>query len=168
MRTLADRLIGLSASLGAAGLLLEVAVILVDVIGRAVGRPLYGSQDLIMMTMVILVFGAMALCDRNGGHIAVDLLERYYPPVMNRIIDIVAAAMGAVIFGVLAWAVSSVALLNLSFGISSKTNLLSLPIDWFRWALVALALMTAFGMLLRAVELSLSRRDIRSKTVPVQ
>jgi TRAP-type C4-dicarboxylate transport system permease small subunit len=163
MRKWADRLIGLSATIGALGLLLEVVVILVDVIGRAMGKPLYGSQDLITMTMVILVFGAMALCDRNGGHIAVDIFERYYPAALNRLIDIVSALVGAIIFFGLAWAVSSVVMLNMRFGISSKTNLLGLPIDWFRWALVALAVMTALGMLLRALELAVSGRDIRKE-----
>lgn len=161
----ADRLIGLSATIGALGLLVEVIIILIDVVGRAMGSPLYGSQDLITMTMVILVFGAMALCDRNGGHIAVDIFERYYPAALNRLIDIVAALAGAVIFFGLAWAVSGVVMLNLRFGISSKTNLLGLPIDWFRWALVAFAIMTALGMLLRAVELIVSRRDIRKEPV---
>jgi TRAP-type C4-dicarboxylate transport system permease small subunit len=61
LRTWADRLIGLSATIGAVGLLVEVAVILTDVIGRAFGYPLYGSQDMITMTMVILVFGGMAM-----------------------------------------------------------------------------------------------------------
>jgi TRAP-type C4-dicarboxylate transport system permease small subunit len=163
MRKWADRLIGLSATIGALGLLVEVVVILVDVIGRAMGKPLYGSQDLITMTMVILVFGAMALCDRNGGHIAVDIFERYYPAALNRLIDIVSALVGAIIFFGLAWAVSSVVMLNMRFGISSKTNLLGLPIDWFRWALVALAVMTALGMLLRALELAVSGRDIRKE-----
>ncbi|WP_413718749.1 TRAP transporter small permease [Silicimonas sp. MF1-12-2] len=163
MRKWADRLIGLSTTIGALGLLVEVVVILVDVIGRAMGKPLYGSQDLITMTMVILVFGAMALCDRNGGHIAVDIFERYYPAALNRLIDIVSALVGAIIFFGLAWAVSSVVMLNMRFGISSKTNLLGLPIDWFRWALVALAVMTALGMLLRALELAVSGRDIRKE-----
>lgn len=161
VRKLADRLIGLSATIGALGLVVEVLVILVDVVGRAFGHPLYGSQDLITMTMVILVFGAMALCDRGGGHIAVDLFERYYPPAMNRMIDILAALIGAVIFFALAWAVADVILLNQRFGISSLTNLLRLPIDWFRWALVGFALLTALGMLLRAIELTFLRRDVR-------
>lgn len=159
---MADGLIGLSAIFGTLGLLVEVAVILVDVIGRAFGHPLYGSQDLITMTMVILVFGAMALCDRKGGHIAVDLFERYFPDRMNLIIDILNAVVGAVIFVALAWAVwesSKIsAMLNLS------TNLLSLPKVWFQWALCAFALVTAFGMMLRAIELSLGWGDVRKET----
>ncbi|MBT8409095.1 MAG: TRAP transporter small permease, partial [Alphaproteobacteria bacterium] len=95
IRNLADRLIGLSATIGAIGLFIEVSVILVDVIGRAFGRPLYGSQDLVTMTMVLVVFGGMALCDRTGGHIAVDIFERRFPDALNRLIDIGSALLGA-------------------------------------------------------------------------
>jgi TRAP-type C4-dicarboxylate transport system permease small subunit len=160
LRTFADRLIGLSATIGALALILEVGVILVDVIGRAFGHPMYGSQDLITMIMVILVFGAMALCDRNGGHIAVDLFERYYPPLMNRIIDVVAALMGAIIFVALAWAVWESSKLSTMLNLS--TNLLRLPKAWFQWALVGFCLLTAFGMALRALELAFRGFDVRS------
>lgn len=148
----ADGLIDLSASIGAIGLLVEVVVILIDVIGRAFGSPLYGSQDLITMTMVIVVFGAMALCDRQGGHIAVDVFERYYPPAMNRAIDIASALTGAVIFTALAWAVWDSSKLSLMLNLN--TNLLHLPKAWFQWALCIFALITAFGMLLRAIDLA--------------
>ena len=84
LRNYADRLIGLSATIGSIGLIVEVGIILVDVIGRAFGSPLYGSQDLVTMTMVLLVFGGMALCDRRGGHIAVDIFERNFPDWLNK------------------------------------------------------------------------------------
>ena len=58
----AEGLIRLSAIIGTLGLLFVVAVIVVDVVGRNFGAPLYGAQDLVMMTMVIVVFGGMALC----------------------------------------------------------------------------------------------------------
>lgn len=159
LRGIADRLIGLSASIGALGLLFVVGVILVDVVGRALGDPLYGSQDLVTMSMVILVFGAMAACDRRGGHIAVDLLERQYPPAMNRAIDVISALLGAVIFVALAYAVWESAKLSVMLNLS--TNLLRLPKAWFQWALCGFALLTAFGMALRAVELALFRYDLR-------
>ena len=102
----ADGLIGLSATIGA----------LApdrrgrrdpDRRGRARLRPSRSTarRTSSPWSMVILVFGGMALCDRQGGHIAVDLLERRFPPRLNRLIDIVAALMGAVIFGFIAWAV---------------------------------------------------------------
>lgn len=156
---MADRLIHLSATLGSLALVVEVVVILVDVIGRAFGKPLYGSQDLVTMTLVIVVFGAMALCDRAGGHIAVDLLERYYPPRMNLIIDIVAALIGAIIFAGLAWAIWESSKLSVMLNLS--TNLLLLPKSWFQWALMGFSIVTAFALLLRAIELTLGWGDIR-------
>lgn len=162
LRALADRLIGLSATIGVLGLYLEVGVILVDVIGRAAGRPLFGSQDIVTMAMVIVVFGGMALCDRQGGHVAVDLLERRFPRRLNRAIDVIAAALGAVIFAMIAWAVFESAKLSVMLNLS--TNLLALPKAWFQWALAGFAGLTAAGMALRAVELAVRGRDIRGET----
>jgi TRAP-type C4-dicarboxylate transport system permease small subunit len=159
VRRVADGLIGLSAAIGALGLLFEVGVILVDVVGRGFGRPLYGSQDMITMAMVIVVFGAMALCDRRGGHISVDILESRFPPRMNRVIDIVSALLGAVIFLALGWAVWESAQLSVMLNLS--TNLINLPKAWFQWALCGFAVLTALGMLLRAIELTFSGRDVR-------
>jgi TRAP-type C4-dicarboxylate transport system permease small subunit len=163
-RKLADGLIGLSAAIGTLGLLVEVAVIVIDVVGRSFGAPLFGSQDMITMAMVVLVFGGMALCDRGGGHISVDLLERRYPDWLNRSLDIGSAALGAVIFVFIAWAVWESAKLSQMLNLS--TNLLLLPKAWFQWALCLLALLTAFGMALRSLELSLSGRDVRAEADP--
>lgn len=151
IKTLSDRLTDLSASIGALGLLAEVVIVLVDVVGRAFGKPLYGSQDLVTMAMVILVFGAMALCDRKGGHIAVDIFERYYPAALNKFIDITSALTGAVIFVTLAWAVWESS--KLSVMLNLNTNLLNLPKAWFQWALCFFALVTALGMALRAADI---------------
>lgn len=161
LRTLADRLIGLSATIGAIGLLIIVVIILIDVIGRAMGSPLYGSQDLVTMAMVILVFGAMALCDRNGGHIAVDIFERHYPPALNRFIDITSAIVGGIIFLALAWAVWESSVLSVMLNLS--TNLIRLQKAWFQWALCGFAVLTALGMFLRAAELAISGRDVRKE-----
>lgn len=159
LRKAADGLVGLSAAIGALALVIEVGVILVDVIGRAFGHPMFGSQDLIMMTMTILVFGGMAICDRRAGHIAVDLFERRFPDWFNRAIDIFSALLGALIFGFIAWAIWDSAKLSQMLNLS--TNLLPLQKAWFQWAICAFSVVTAAGMLLRALELSLSGRDRR-------
>ena len=161
IRKLADRVISLSAAVGALGLIFIILVLLADVIGRAFGSPMYGSQDIITMSMTIVVFGAMAICDRSGGHIAVDLFERVYPSLLNRLIDIVSAILGAVIFVAIAYAVNESAKLSAMLNLS--TNLLRLPKVWFQNGLSLFALLTAIGMLLRALELIFSGRDVRKK-----
>ncbi|MEZ5477706.1 MAG: TRAP transporter small permease [Thiolinea sp.] len=155
---MADRLIDLSASIGALGLMVEVLIILTDVVGRAFGYPLLGSQDLITMTMILVVFGGMAICDRFGGHISIDIFERYFSARMNTLVDIISALLGAVIFAVIAWTVYESSQLSLLLNLS--TNLLFLPKAWFQWILSGFALLTALGMLLRALELSLSGRNV--------
>lgn len=162
LRGIADRLLGLSAIIGSAGLLIEVAIILIDVIGRAFGNPLFGSQDLITMTMVIVVFGGMAICDRRGGHIAIDVFEPLFHHRFNRTIDILSALAGAVIFVMIAWTVLDSAKLSVMLNLS--TNLLNLPKAWFQWALAAFAILTSLGMSLRVLELSVSGRDVREET----
>jgi TRAP-type C4-dicarboxylate transport system permease small subunit len=159
LRRVADRLIGLSALIGATGLLVIATAIMIDVIGRYMGQPLYGGQDIVTMSMVLLVFGGMAICDRTGGHITVDIFERHFPGWFNHLIDILAALLGAVIFALITWAVLESA--SLSVMLNLKTNLLGLPKAWFQSALAGFAALTALGMALRAVELALYRRDVR-------
>lgn len=161
VRKVADRLIGLSAVLGALGLLAEMLVILVDVVGRAFGAPLFGSFDLTTMMLVIVVFGGMAMCDRIGGHVAVDILEDRLPAGFNRFVDILSAALGSVIFAVMAWAVYESAKLSLMLNLS--TNLIQLPKAWFQWCLCGFAGLTALAMLLRAVELAVTGHDVRKE-----
>ncbi|MFA8385182.1 MAG: TRAP transporter small permease [Pelagibaca sp.] len=161
IRTLADRLIGLSAAIGATALILVVVVILIDVVGRALGSPLYGGQDITTMATVILVFAPMALCDRLGGHISVDLFERHFPSAMNRAIDIAVALTGAVIFAALAWATWDSAKLSIMLNLS--TNLLYLPKAYFQWAAIGFMGVAALGLALRALELAVTGRDVRTE-----
>jgi len=161
-RTVVDRLISLSTFTGAVALTGVMSVILVDVVGRAFGHPLFGSHDIVTMTMSLIVFGGMALCDQRGGHISVDLLERHFPAALNRIVDIFSAVAGAVIFGGIAWYIYDYS--KISVMLNRQTNLLNLPVAWFQWAIASLALVTALAMLLRAVELTVLGKDVRKSS----
>lgn len=154
--TFAGRVIALSALLGTIGLLAEVGVILVDVTGRYFGAPLRGAQDITQMAMVILVFGGMALCDRQGGHIAVDIFESRFPIWMNRLSDILSALLGAVIFLGIAWTMWESAALSRLLRLA--TNIIHLPKAYFQYYVIAACLVTAFGMGLRALTLTLGAR----------
>ncbi len=160
LRKGADGLISATALVGTAGLIFEVCVILVDVMGRVLGHPLYGAQDATTMGMVLVVFGGMALCDKVGGHIAVDLFYRSYPRWLNRTSDLVSALLGAVIFAGIAWTIFQSAQLSLMLNL--KTNILPLPKAYFQWALAACAVVTALAMLVRAAEMVAGWRDGRA------
>ena len=148
---IAAGLTSLAALIGTLGLIAEVLVILADVVGRYFGAPLRGAQDVSTMMMVILVFGGMALCDRLGGHIAVDLFEGMMPRWMRKLGDIVSALLGAAIFFGIAWTMVESAALSKMLNLA--TNIIQLPKVWFQYAVAVFSLIAAFGMALRAVTL---------------
>lgn len=150
----ADRLISLSAFFGTVCLVLEVAVILVDVVGRYFGSPLDGARDISQMGMVIVVFGGMALCDRVGGHINVDIFEGVMPSWLNRLSDVAAPLIGAIMFLIIAWTVWESA--KLSIMLNLATNIIYLPKAWFQYVVVVMSVITAIGMLLRALQAALT------------
>ncbi len=157
--TVAGRVIALSAILGTLGLLTEVAVILSDVIMRYFGAPIRGAQDVVQMSMVVLVFGGMALCDRQGGHIAIDLFERHFPAWANRLGDILSALLGAVIFLGIAWTTWESSILSRM--LRSATNIIGLPKIWFQYYVIVSCVITAFGMTLRAIVLTMGAQISR-------
>ena len=154
IKNTADRLVNLSATIGAIGLIVEVVIILVDVVGRFFGSPLTGAQDISQMGMVIVVFGGMALCDRLGGHIAVDIFEGAFSQRVNNWLNVFSALLGAAIFAAIAWTIYESSKLSQMLHLS--TNIIQLPKAYFQWALAGFASVTSLAMLVRAVALVLS------------
>jgi len=125
------------------------------------GKPLSGAQDITQMAMVIVVFGGMALCDKIGGHISVDIFETSMPNWMIRAGDIVSALLGALIFFGIAWTTwASIAQMR-GFGIILSTNIIGLPFDWFKGAIIVMSVITGIGMSLRAIALILGLKPVR-------
>ena len=145
-----DRLIDLSALVGAVGLIVALGVTSADVVGRAFGAPLFGARDIVSMAGVFVVFGGMAHAHRKGGHIAVDLLERHFPPKFNHILTVVGHVLGAIVFLLIAWQLWIA--VDLARMLKMSTNLLYLPRAPFLMAMTALCLICAASMVLRALE----------------
>lgn len=162
---LADKLIGLSAFIGSIALVIEVVIILADVIGRAFNAPLVGAQDISQMSMLILVFGAMAVCDKTGGHIAVDVFEAAFPKWLNHSIDIFSALIGAVIFFCIAWAIYESS--KISQMLHLATNIIYLPKVYFQWIVSGFSLITAFAMLMRGIGLAVygKNKDLTEEAI---
>lgn len=155
---LADRLISLSALLGSIGLIVEVVVILIDVTGRYFGAPLTGAQDISQMTMVIVVFGGMALCDKLGGHISVDIFEHVLPTRVLWLGDVIAPLLGGLIFCGIAWTVWESAALSRMLNLA--TNIIYLPKAWFQYVVVVLSLITALGMFMRGFGIAVAGKPV--------
>ena len=158
---LADRFINLSAVMGSIGLVIEVVIILIDVVGRMFNMPLVGAQDISQMSMLILVFGAMALCDKTGGHIAVDIFENSFPRWLNNSIDIFSALIGALIFALIAWAIYESS--KISQMLHLATNIIYLPKAYFQWAVSVFCIITSVSMLLKGISLAVIGREVEEE-----
>lgn len=134
---------------GVSGLVLGALCLMLlgDVLGRALGHPLFGAQDLAEMVMVIATFAALPLLEAKGQQIRVDLLARPMTGWPNRLSFIAAKLLGVAIWGGLAVAVFQAAQLSALLGLSS--NILALPKAPFQYALSGLAALAALDGLLR-------------------
>ncbi|MBL4810814.1 MAG: TRAP transporter small permease [Rhodobacteraceae bacterium] len=132
--------------------MVEVAVILVDVVGRYFNNPLTGAQDISQMALIFIVFGGMSLCDKLGGHISVDVFEPMLPRVVIWLGDVIAPALGVIIFVLLAWTTYESAVLSRMLNLS--TNIINLPKATFQYVVIAASLITALGMLLKTIDVA--------------
>ncbi|WP_241557947.1 TRAP transporter small permease [Falsirhodobacter deserti] len=138
----------ISAALSGAVLLAVTAMLLIDVLGRAAGHPLFGAQDVAQMAMVLITFGTVAALDRQNGQIRVDLLKPAMPRAVRRAVSRLSLLLGAAIYATLAWTLWDAA--ALSSMLSLGTNILGLPRAPFQYALAAFALIAALNAVLLA------------------
>lgn len=160
LRKLADALIYASATISAGALITVMCVICADVIGRAIGAPVYGAHDIVTMVMVIIVFGAMPLCDRLGGHVAVDVLQNKFSATVNNVIDILVSMVGALFFAFVCYATWESA--KISNMLNLSTNLLSLEKAWFQYFICFFCVVSSLGLTARTIELSIFGHDVRN------
>lgn len=99
-----DRLtewLGIAAGLALVGVM---AVMVLDVVFRYVlARPIKGVQDLVQLGLLLVVFLGIGYCGRTGGHVAVDVFERFMGAGLRRAADVLVRALGAAIYAALAW-----------------------------------------------------------------
>ncbi|MBL4756937.1 MAG: TRAP transporter small permease [Rhizobiales bacterium] len=156
-RKIVDRLVGLSALVGALALVVTTMVVIADVIGRYFGAPLYGAQDIVQMSALFVVFGGMAYCERRGGHISVDLLEASFSPAFNKKLTIIGSLLGALVFALIAW--QTFEAIKLSHMLNMATNILYLPRAPFQYAIGTLTGITSLAMAVTAMGLILEKPD---------
>lgn len=76
----------------------------VDVAGRYLfNRPLYGAFEITEITMGLIVFTALPLAVWRREMIVVGVLSERLSPAARRAIDGLGLALGAVLFGFVAW-----------------------------------------------------------------
>lgn len=136
-----ERLLRLMA-LGAGLILLALTVLtVVDVALRYFfNMPFRGSLEATEYAMALIVFLSLAWCGATGGHIAVDLLDRWLDRPSLRWLPALMSLAGGVLFAIIAWRVAVEAL----YGWNQVGNML-------RWPHWPFKLGAAFGALMFAL-----------------
>jgi TRAP-type C4-dicarboxylate transport system permease small subunit len=125
--------------IGSAGLLTATAADAVAVLGRHTGFAFHGSIEIIQVSVVLIASSAMVAATIVGSHASVHILtERLKAPTAARLARI-SSALSALFFLILAagsiWVAS-----DLWQG-HEQTELLGIPLRWFRAAWIAAALL---------------------------
>lgn len=145
------RFVGALELAGSALLLALMAVTVIDVIGRYIlGAPLAGAFELTELLLCAMVFAALPLVSRAGGHVEVDLLVGLLPERAARAFGLFAAIVSAVALLYFAWRLALVAADLAETG--ARSNALAIPFAPFAGfgalacvAAAALGLMRGLG-----------------------
>lgn len=96
----------------------------VDVVLRYFfNAPFRGSLEATEYAMALIVFLSLAWCGATGGHIAVDLLDRWLDRASLRWLPVLISLTGAVLFAVVAWQLAVEAIM----GFKQVSNMLRWP-----------------------------------------
>ena len=123
---LTEKTVRLAAFVSGLALLWLMALTIVAVVMRYVfNAPLLGAQDLSEVSLILVVFPAMAYCGWTGGHVALDLISSVFTVEKLRWSDCLIQIICGFLFLYLAWESSWRGLDALEYGEAS--NLIEIP-----------------------------------------
>jgi TRAP-type C4-dicarboxylate transport system permease small subunit len=85
-------------AVGGLGLAVMMVVTLVDVVMRYMGRPIFGSMEIVCFTSAVVIGFSIPYTSWTKGHICVDFLLEKLSPGTVRILQIVTRCMGVALF----------------------------------------------------------------------
>lgn len=95
----------LAGHLARAALVAMMLLTVADVLLRKfTGRSILGAGEITEMLMVVMVFGALALCEAEDGHIRIDFAMKAVGPRARFLLDAVTQLLSGLLFGAMAWA----------------------------------------------------------------
>jgi len=140
-----DRFLRLMALAAGGVLLLVMAVTVLDVFMRYLfNAPLASAWEFTEFSMALIVFFGIAYCGWTGGHIAVDVFEKWLDRPSLRFLPALIAFVGAALFALIAYR----ATLETIATIDQVSNMLRWPHYPFRFTV-------AFGSAMLAVVLAI-------------
>ena len=92
---------------GGGMLMLLVAMTIISIIGRSLSdfglAPIVGDFELIEQGMAIVIFWSLPWCQVQYGHVAVDIVARYFPSWLDRTLAILTQSIIALMAVLIAW-----------------------------------------------------------------
>lgn len=149
MITAFDRFLRLMALASGGVLLLLTGFTTLDVALRYLfNAPFSGSLELTEFAMAVIVFLAIPFCGWTGGHIAVDLFERWLVRPGLSWLPALIALVGAVLFALITWQV----LLETTATLNQRSNMLRWPHFPFRYTVAFGCAVFALVLLIQGVQ----------------
>lgn len=134
--------------IGSAGLLAATATDALAVLGRHAGFTLLGSIELVQFAIVLVASSAMVGATLQSAHASVHLLtQRLRPETADRLARVM-AVLSALLFVIIA--LGSIWVASDLWSGFERTELLGLPLRWFRLLFIAATLLIALLFLRQA------------------
>jgi len=127
-----------------AALVLLVAVVVVDVVGRNLfNRPLASGTEVTELLMAAMAFLSFPLLAWRQRDITVDLFDVLSSKTLRKVQVALAGVVGALVFALLSWQMAKVAQRALLSG--ESTAQLQIPLYMVWWAMCALSALAALA-----------------------
>lgn len=92
-------------------LMLAMMILLViDIVGRSVRRPLQGMAELSVFVMMIVIYLGLARCEEHQEHVNLEIVKNALPPKVKRATELFTYLLALVTVGILLYAVAENAL----------------------------------------------------------
>ncbi|MCD4743777.1 MAG: TRAP transporter small permease [Desulfobacteraceae bacterium] len=75
----------------------------VDVVGRKVYYPIFGSVEIVGFLAMITIAGALPYTHKIDGHVGVEILVRLLPERVQTIISIITQFLSLILFSLATW-----------------------------------------------------------------
>ncbi|MBA4762469.1 TRAP transporter small permease [Sphingomonas sp.] len=121
--------------IGSAGLVLAMAADSIAVLGRHTGFALLGAIEIVQAAIVLIAASSMVAVTLSRGHAAVHILTDRLSPARRATLARVANLLGAL--AVLLLAAGSLILLGDLWNGHERSELLHIPLRWFRLLMIA-------------------------------
>lgn len=98
-----DKFSGMLKSIGGLAVTIMMLLTVVDVIGRYLKHPIFGSVELMGFLAAIVVATALPYTYKGDGHVAVEILIRLFPKKIQHIIEIVTRTLTLALIATMTW-----------------------------------------------------------------